>query len=169
MMINHFFDLLSIYRLIVLVDQLNLVISQQENDLMLNVLIFKCLKNDMTLLVSKLFLKAICNARADFLHDLHVRPLGDLGAYLNNMMLIWHLLDLVLSDVLIEHLMVELLWISVNQIVVELASYRLNYIALSWRRAIGELVARVIVNTSIMHDFLVSEGRVLHSDQSHCR
>jgi hypothetical protein len=42
------------------------------------------------------------------------------------MMLIWHLLDLVLSNVLIEHLMVELLGISVNQIVVELASYRLN-------------------------------------------
>ena len=73
-------------------------------------LITQCLHHSFPLLWTKVVLKALSNLATDLLHNLHVWTLRYLSGDLNLVSMRWHLLDLVLSYLLIEYLVVELLW-----------------------------------------------------------
>ena len=71
-------DLLNIYRLVVLVQQLYLVLSQKQNDLVLNVLLLECIKNQIPFVSSKLVSDFFSYFAADLFHYFHVRSLSHL-------------------------------------------------------------------------------------------
>ena len=81
---------------------------------------------------SEVSLQTFGNLSTDFFHDLHVRSLGDLSSDLNLVSVRRHLLDFVLSNLLIEDLVIELLGGSVNQTVVEFTTMWLHQVHLSW-------------------------------------
>ena len=71
-------DLLNIHRLVVLVQQLYLVLSQKQNDLVLNVLLLECIKNQIPFVSSKLVSDSFSYFATDLFHYFHVRSLSHL-------------------------------------------------------------------------------------------
>ena len=75
------------------------------------------------------------------------------------------LLDLMLSDLLVEYLVIELLWGPVHQPVIELASMWLHQVHLSRGGTICQFVWPAFgigIYTLLVHHLLVREGCVLH-------
>lgn len=71
-------DLLHINWLVVLVQQLNLVLSQKLNDLVLNVFLFESLENQISFVGTELFSDPISYFATDFFHNFHIRSLSHL-------------------------------------------------------------------------------------------
>ena len=126
MILYYVFDLLSIYRLIVMIKQLYAVLSQQVHNLCLDVLLIQCTDHLLPFFRAEVRLQSFCDLSSDLLHDLHVRSLGQLSGDLNLIPMGRHLLNLVLGNVLIEDLIVELLWRTIHEPIVKLASVGLN-------------------------------------------
>jgi len=78
MVVECILDLLHINRLVVLVQQLNPVLSQKLNDLVLNVFLFESLENQISFVGTELFSDSISYFATDFFHNFHVRSLSHL-------------------------------------------------------------------------------------------
>lgn len=78
-MIECILDLLYIDRLVVLVQQLYLVLSQKQNDLVFNMLLLQSFEDQISFMSSELIPDPISNLASDFLHYLHVRALSHFG------------------------------------------------------------------------------------------
>jgi hypothetical protein len=80
-----------------------------------------------------------------------------------------YLLYLVLSDFLIEYLVIEFLWRSVNKTVVEFTTMRLHKIHLSWRGAVSKFILSALsmsINPLLIHYLFMWESSILHWDKT---
>ena len=76
---------------------------------MFDVFVAKGIHHAVPLLRGEVALQALSNLSTDLLHDLHVRALGYLSCDLNLVPVRRDLFDLMLSNLLIEYLVIELL------------------------------------------------------------
>jgi len=108
MVCDNVFDLLSINRLIELIQQLNLVLSEEQDNLMFDMFITESINNTLPFFRTEIVLQTFSNLSADFLHYLHVWSLCYLSRYLYLVSMSRDLFDLVLSNFLVENLIIEL-------------------------------------------------------------
>ena len=162
-------NLFDIDGLVVLVEQLYLVLPEQQDDLVLDVLLLEGFEYGVALVVPELLPNPVGDLAADLLHDLHVRPLSDLGRDLHHVPVMRHVLHARLRDVLVEHLVVELFWVAVYQAVIELALVGLDHVGLAGRGYVGELVVErlgVPGEALVVHDLFVVDRGVLHLNEA---
>jgi len=133
------------------------------------VLVAQRLHHSFPFLWAEVGLKALRNLATNLLHDLHVWALRYLSGDLNLVSMRWHLFDLVLSNLLVEHLVVELLGRAINKPVVKFSTVWLHQVHLARGGAVGQLIGATLgvsVNALLVHHLLMRKGRVLHRDQT---
>lgn len=109
-------------RLVVLVEQLNAVFSEKQNDLLLNMLVFKSFDDSVSVLLTKFLSQSGGNLSSNLSHDLHVGSLGNFLTDFNKVSFGIGLFNSGLRDILIKNLPVELFGVAINQIVIEFTS-----------------------------------------------
>jgi hypothetical protein len=64
----------------------------------------------------------------DFFHYFHVRSLSNLCRNFNDIFAVVNIFNSSLRNILVEHLVIELFWVPIDQPIVQLSTVRLNHI-----------------------------------------
>ena len=181
--LSSFRNLSLVLRFIVLAKELDLVVFHHVFDLLLDLLVLHGLVNILLELTSNVLHHLISELRLNLREDLEERPLGDVSLNLQGNLLVLlplaprthplffllerHLLvgsALVSGDVLVQHVVIELLGVLVSKLVVDLSAMRLNNVALSRFKGV---VQRVLSPVDLVGELLlVLKGSLFLLNQS---
>lgn len=111
---------------------MDLVLSQKQDDLVLNMLVFQSFQNGFTMILAEFLPQSFSNFTTNLFHDFHIRSFCNLGGHFHCMSMIRDALNFGLCNLLIENLFVELFGIVIDQIVLKFSTFWLDHITLTW-------------------------------------
>lgn len=169
-------DLLLEHWLSLLVEQLNHTFSHHLLYRLLDLPVIESHVYVLSEVLSELAGHPLEQLHPDLLHDPQVGSLSDLGDDLAPVFVVYVggrlaplLLELVLSDLLVEDVLEELVQVPLRQLVVQLSPVRFNDVTPTRRRTVGQRVRVRRKMDCVLQQLLVLHCRVLQRYQTLCR
>ena len=137
-------NLVLVYGLVLLVEEAYAVLLHQLLDRLLDLFVVQSQVYVLSVLLPDLLEQLLKQLQPDFLHDLDIGPLGHLGRDLDALLVVEvrvrsaaGLLEFVLGNLLVEHVIKEFRQVLVSEVVVEFTSEGLDDITATRGRAIS--------------------------------